>query len=270
MSYHSQIESYQRKAQQVANEEARLLKKESDLYDRILREEKYIRQSNSPSSINSKLRRIERYKSELRSVKQNQSKLAEKKNSIAKQLHRYNKLQNRETMRQQASENRRKKEQAKIEPYLKANSSIETPFKYDYFICHANEDKEDFVEQFATSLTERNIKIWYDEFVLKIGDSLHRSIDRGLQNSRYGIVIISQHFFIKEWPQRELDGLLDLEIENKSRVLPIWHKISKEEVTSYSPILASKVALKTSDHTIDKLADILVDYLENNQATNSG
>jgi hypothetical protein len=47
----------------------------------------------------------------------------------------------------------------------------------------------------------------FDEFTLSVGDRLRRSIDRGLANCRYGIVILSPMFFGKEWPQRELDGL---------------------------------------------------------------
>ena len=51
------------------------------------------------------------------------------------------------------------------------------------------------------------MSVWFDELTLKVGDSLRRSIDRGLASSRFGIVVISPHFLSKEWPQKELDGL---------------------------------------------------------------
>jgi hypothetical protein len=51
---------------------------------------------------------------------------------------------------------------------------------HDAFICHASEDKADFVRPLAERLREERIEIWYDEFSLRIGDSLRQSIDRGL------------------------------------------------------------------------------------------
>jgi len=75
-----------------------------------------------------------------------------------------------------------------------------------------------------------------------MGDSLKRKIDEGLANSRYGIVVLSKHFFAKEWPQNELDGLLSREIAGTKMILPIWHKISIEEVRQRSTILVGRVA----------------------------
>jgi len=36
-------------------------------------------------------------------------------------------------------------------------------------------------------------------------------------------------------------------------ILPIWHKITKDEVLKFSPTLADKMALNTSIHTIDDI-----------------
>ena len=74
--------------------------------------------------------------------------------------------------------------------------------KYDAFICHASKDKDDFVHPLAEKLKARGLKVWYDEYSLKIGDSLRQSIDKGLANSRYGIAILSPTFFKKNWPKR--------------------------------------------------------------------
>ncbi len=56
---------------------------------------------------------------------------------------------------------------------------------WDAFICHASEDKEDFVRPLALKLQESGLKVWYDDFTLKIGDSLRRSIEKGLSSSRF-------------------------------------------------------------------------------------
>lgn len=124
----------------------------------------------------------------------------------------------------------------------------------DVFVSHASEDKEDFVRPFVTCLKESGISVWYDESSLRIGDSLRRSIDNGLKNSRYGIVVLSEAFFKKEWPQRELDGLFAREVNGEKVILPIWHKISKNEVLKFSPIIADMLALNTSNFTIEEIA----------------
>ncbi len=130
---------------------------------------------------------------------------------------------------------------------------------FDVFISHASEDKDEFVRDFATCLQENGLNVWYDEFTLKVGDSLRRSIDNGLANSRYGIVVLSEAFFSKEWPQRELDGLFAREVNGEKVILPIWHKISKNEVLKYSPIIADMLALNTASFTIEEIAKEISD-----------
>lgn len=117
---------------------------------------------------------------------------------------------------------------------------------YDVFICHASEDKEDFVRPLAVKLREKGISVWYDEFTLTLGDNLRRKIDYGLANSRYGIVVLSNDFFKKEWPQKELDGLVQREHRGKKVILPIWHGVSSDDILFYSPILSGKLAISTS------------------------
>jgi hypothetical protein len=56
-----------------------------------------------------------------------------------------------------------------------------------------------------------------------------------------------------------LDGLVSLETQGQTRILPIWHKVSKDEVARYSPSLADKLALNTS---VKSIAEIAADLLE--------
>lgn len=134
---------------------------------------------------------------------------------------------------------------------------------YDVFVSHASEDKDDFVRDFVKCLQQNGLKVWYDEFTLRVGDSLRRSIDNGLRNSRYGIVILSEAFFSKEWPQRELDGLFAREVNGEKVILPIWHKISKNEVLKFSPIIADMLALNTASFTIEEIAKEISDRVLN-------
>lgn len=132
---------------------------------------------------------------------------------------------------------------------------------YDAFICHASEDKADFVRPLAQRLAKMGFLIWYDEFELKVGDSLRRSIDKGLSVSRYGIVVLSEAFFSKNWPQYELNGLLAREVEGEKVILPVWNGITKEDILQYSMPLADKVAVCFPEKTIKKVAEILAEAM---------
>lgn len=142
---------------------------------------------------------------------------------------------------------------------------------YDVFVSHASEDKDEFVRPFANYLRGKGLTVWYDEFELQVGDSLRRSIDKGLANSTFGIVVLSEHFFKKEWPQRELDGMFAREtIAGEKIILPIWHKISKNEVMKYSPTIADLVALNTATYTIEEIADKIAIRVRPSDSTNGG
>lgn len=131
---------------------------------------------------------------------------------------------------------------------------------WDVFICHASEDKKTVARPLAQTLSQKGLKVWYDEFTLKLGDSLRRSIDCGLAQSRYGVVILSPDFFAKEWPQRELDGLAVLELDGEKKILPVWHNVSREDVARYSPTLADRLAASTRegiDIVVAKILDVV-------------
>ncbi len=133
--------------------------------------------------------------------------------------------------------------------------------KYDVFISHASEDKDEIVRPLANELKSHGLRVWYDEFELKIGDSLRQKIDRGLANSRFGIVVLSKKFINKGWTNYELDGIVSKAVSGEQVILPIWHGITKQEVLDYSPSLADKVARNTSSYTIQEIADEIAELI---------
>ncbi len=117
----------------------------------------------------------------------------------------------------------------------------------DFFISHASEDKDAIARPIAEELQRRGHSVWFDEFELTLGDSLGRSIDRGLAECRFGLVILSPSFFAKEWPQRELDGLTTREVAGSTKViLPVWHEVDQAYVANFSPPLAGKLAVHST------------------------
>ena len=133
---------------------------------------------------------------------------------------------------------------------------------YDAFIVHASEDKVGLVRPLAKTFSRMGYRVWYDEFELRAGDSLRQSIDRGLVNSRYGIVVLSAAFFSKNWPQYELNGLTAREMKGHKVILPVWHKITKDDMLKFSPTLADKVAVTTKGRSIKKIATELAKAFE--------
>lgn len=137
----------------------------------------------------------------------------------------------------------------------------EAPRDYDVFISHAHEDKETVVRELADALIGENLRVWYDEFELRIGDSLRRKIDMGLARSRVGLVVLSTAFMAKGWTNYELDGIVTRAVSGEQILLPIWHGVTKAEVVAFSPSLADKVARSTATHTIQEIAEEIAELI---------
>lgn len=132
---------------------------------------------------------------------------------------------------------------------------------YDVFISHASEDKDDIVRSLANALSSRGLEVWYDEFTLRIGDSLRQKIDKGLANSRVGLVVLSPAFLSKGWTNYELDGIVTRSISGEQILLPIWHNVTKQHVVDFSPSLADKVARSTATHTVEEIAEEIAEVI---------
>jgi hypothetical protein len=132
---------------------------------------------------------------------------------------------------------------------------------FDVFVSHASEDKDEVVRPLAAALRDAGLSVWYDEFELRIGDSLRRKIDRGLARSRFGVVVLSKAFFGRGWPEYELDGLVTRAVSGDQILLPVWHGVTKREVIGYSPSLADKLARSTATHTVEEIAAEIVEVV---------
>ena len=137
--------------------------------------------------------------------------------------------------------------------------------EFDIFLSHAFEDKDEVVRPLADALEKRGLKVWFDEAILQPGDSLSSKIDAGLSRARYGVVILSDAFFSKNWPKYELSGLKAREINGEKVIIPIWHKIDLEDVLKFSPPLADMLAFKSADSSVDEIADDLAQMVNPEQ-----
>lgn len=145
-----------------------------------------------------------------------------------------------------------------VETFLYDDSLVK---EYDVFISHASENKDEVARPLAEALRNNGLSVWYDEFELKIGDSLRRKIDKGIANSNFGVIVISRDFISKGWTNYELDGLITRAVNGEQTMLPVWHNVTKREVINYSPSLADKLARSTTDFTVEEIADEIADLI---------
>lgn len=127
--------------------------------------------------------------------------------------------------------------------YLKKKMEIEKPLA---FISHDSRDKEEIARPIAMGLSSRLCYTWYDEYSLKVGNSLRESIEKGIKEAKKCVLILTRNFITNPgWTKKEFNSIFTREmIFNERIVLPVWYDISKEEVYDYSPSLADTVALK--------------------------
>lgn len=282
------IKLYQNSLNQVDKDIANLEKKlayyaksEAEKTKRINSIEKSITKNTSVSSLNSKLKQISSLRNELSRIVTQKAdinkKIAEKRskrNDLSIKIQKEQEKQDKkefetrklveETYKKQIadltqainSEVSRVKNSSNLSVY--ENNSNE---KYDVFISHANEDKENFVNEFAEVLNNLGLKIWYDENNVKWGDSIRTSIDIGLKQCRFGVVILSRHYLSKYWTNYELEGLFQRESTDTKRILPIWHNITKKEIQDFSPVLAGKRAMNTAIMTPEEIGQELLELV---------
>ena len=114
--------------------------------------------------------------------------------------------------------------------------------QFDVFVSHATEDKR-YVERLVEALEAAGIRVWFDKNALEWGDDLRSSIDRGLSNCRYGVVVFSKEFLgKKKWTEYELNSLFALEQPGKKIILPIWHGITRDDLLRYGAGFADRLS----------------------------
>ena len=140
------------------------------------------------------------------------------------------------------------------------DSSVEK-YTWDVFVAHASADKSGFVDALAVALQDHGLRVWYDDFVLRPGDSIRRSIEVGLRSSRCGVVVLSPVFLEREWPKRELDGLFQGACLGVTRFIPVLKDLTHEQVAARWPMVADRKALYASEGA-KSVAEAICDALE--------
>jgi hypothetical protein len=129
----------------------------------------------------------------------------------------------------------------------------------DLFLCHAWPDREGDALALYNLLTDLDVKVWFSEKDVPLGTSLMRQIDKGMQKSRMGIVLVTPAMLKAlqsdtSIADKELSALLATD-----RVIPIVHGVTFEELRDVSPLLAARSGLDTAESSLEDVATKLAD-----------
>ncbi len=89
-------------------------------------------------------------------------------------------------------------------------------FPYDVFLSQSAKDKG-VVRPIAKRLRADGLQVWFDEWMLKPGDSIPAKIEEGLEHSRVLVLCMSANAFGSDWAQLEAGTFRFRDPLNKDR-----------------------------------------------------
>ncbi|MFC0188197.1 TIR domain-containing protein [Fictibacillus aquaticus] len=251
---------------------------ESKARKELIKIKKSITKNTSVTMLKNKLSKSDKLNVELEKSLKEQSSLNKKLLTEEKLLTKYEedfyKAQEKETKKLSRVIDSRIKQSDAIQDQISQELSIlrqktqkiidqETEkIQYDVFISHSTNDKESIVSELSNLLESKGYTVFEDVKVFKIGDSISRKINDGIIHSKFGVVVLSPSFIKSAWATYEFTGFLMREMsENKKVILPIWHDITKEEVSQFNPTLLDKFSLSTDKHSVEEIANLIAEAL---------
>jgi len=151
-------------------------------------------------------------------------------------------------------------ERRTLEPVARQaeKQAVAHPERRDLFLCHAWDDRNGAAKELHGLLTSFDATVWFSEEDVGLGKSLLREIDRGLKNSRIGIVLVTPALL----KSLEAEGIADKELSAllaTDRVIPVAHGTTFEALRDVSPLLAARSGLSTEGSSLEEVATKVAD-----------
>lgn len=130
----------------------------------------------------------------------------------------------------------------------------------DVFLCHAWDDRQGSAKELHDLLVGKGVSVWFSEKDVGLGVPLMRAIDKGLANSRIGLVLVTPAL-LRRIP---LEGIADKELSAllaRDQLVPIVHNTTFEALRDVSPLLGSRSGLSTAEDTMDIIASKLAELV---------
>jgi hypothetical protein len=140
------------------------------------------------------------------------------------------------------------------------NSATTQPDLRDVFLCHAWDDRQGAAKELHDLLVSNGVSVWFSEKDVGLGVPLMRAIDKGLANSRIGLVLVTPAFLLR-LPK---EGIADKELSAllaRDQLVPIVHNTTFEALRDVSPLLGSRSGLSTSEEPMTDIATKLAELV---------
>ncbi|WP_352675132.1 toll/interleukin-1 receptor domain-containing protein [Mesorhizobium australicum] len=140
------------------------------------------------------------------------------------------------------------------------NLAASQPDLRDVFLCHAWDDRQGSAKELHDLLEARGVRVWFSEKDLGLGVPMMRAIDKGLVNSRIGIVLVTPAM-LRRLPA---EGVADKELSallRRERLVPVVHGTTYEELEKVSLLLASRAGLSTAEESMANVATKLAELV---------
>lgn len=131
----------------------------------------------------------------------------------------------------------------------------------DVFLCHAWDDRQGAAKDLHDLLEARGVRVWFSEKDLGLGVPMMRAIDKGLVNSRVGIVLVTPAM-LRRLPA---EGVADKELSallRRERLVPVVHGTTYEELEKVSLMLASRAGLNTGEESMAEVAGKIAELVK--------
>lgn len=139
--------------------------------------------------------------------------------------------------------------------------AVSQPDLRDVFLCHAWDDRQGSAKELHDLLEDLGVRVWFSEKDLGLGVPMMRAIDKGLVNSRVGIVLVTPAM-LKRLPA---EGVADKELSallRRERLVPVVHGTTYEELEKVSLLLASRAGLNTAEETMVEVASKIAELVD--------
>tara|TARA_B100001059_G_C17826325_1_gene581602 strand:- start:2746 stop:3450 length:705 start_codon:yes stop_codon:yes gene_type:complete len=139
--------------------------------------------------------------------------------------------------------------------------AAQQPDLRDVFLCHAWGDRKEAAKELHDLLVAAGVKVWFSENDLGLGIPMMRAIDKGLANSRIGLVLVTPAM-LERLPQ---ESVADKELSTLlagNQLIPIVHNTTYEALRNVSPMLASRTGLDTSEDSMTVVAEKIAELVE--------
>lgn len=108
--------------------------------------------------------------------------------------------------------------------------------RFDVFLSYSRRDAGEWARVLAENLERLGVRVWWDGWEVRPGDVLVHELDRGLQDSLNGILVVSPAALESDWVRQEYAALMQRAIEGRRRIVPVLYADGP-----LPPLLASRV-----------------------------